>query len=84
MPALIVLILILCVRSIFLPGASEGLAFLFSVDWGNLANPAIWVEALIQNAWDTRSRLGFGFMLCGLYAGQGRYNSKCSPFTNRQ
>ena len=70
MPALIVLILILCVRSVFLPGASDGLAFLFSVDWGNLAHPTIWVEALIQNAWDTGA--GWGLVLC--YAAYMRDN----------
>lgn len=62
MPTLIGLIVILCIRAVLLPGASEGLAFLFSVDWGNLAEPTIWIEALIQNAWDTGA--GWGLVLC--------------------
>lgn len=62
MPILLVLIIVLVVRSLFLPGASEGLAFLFTVDWGNLANPRIWIEALTQNAWDTGA--GWGLVLC--------------------
>ena len=45
-----------------MPGASEGLSYLFTVDWGNLANPRIWIEALIQNAWDTGA--GWGLVLC--------------------
>jgi NSS family neurotransmitter:Na+ symporter len=61
-PALLALIIVLVVRSLFLPGASEGLAYLFTVDWGNLANPKIWIEALTQNAWDTGA--GWGLVLC--------------------
>ncbi len=62
MPALVALILILVLRSLFLPGASEGLTYLFTVDWGNLTNPRIWIEALTQNAWDTGA--GWGLVLC--------------------
>jgi len=62
MPILLVLIVVLVVRSLFLPGASDGLAYLFTVDWGNLANPKIWIEALTQNAWDTGA--GWGLVLC--------------------
>jgi len=70
MPILIFLILVLTVRALFLPGASEGLSFLFTIDWANLAHPKIWVEALIQNAWDTGA--GWGLVLC--YAAYMRKN----------
>ena len=70
MPILILLILVLTVRALFLPGASQGLSFLFTIDWANLAHPKIWVEALIQNAWDTGA--GWGLVLC--YAAYMRKN----------
>ncbi len=61
MPALLVLILVLVGRAITLPGASEGLAYLFGIDWSGLASARIWVEALTQNAWDTGA--GWGLVL---------------------
>jgi NSS family neurotransmitter:Na+ symporter len=84
MPILLGLVVILVVRSLFLPGASEGLSFLFTVDWENLANPRIWIEALTQNAWDTGA--GWGLVLC--YAAYMRENEDTAlnavvlPFTN--
>ena len=62
MPALLVLVVILTVRAVMLPGAGEGLTYLFTVDWANLAEPRIWIEALVQNAWDTGA--GWGLVLC--------------------
>ncbi len=62
MPALILLILVLTVRALFLDGATEGLRFLFHVDWHRLSEPRIWIEALTQNAWDTGA--GWGLVLC--------------------
>ena len=62
MPALLVLVLILTGRALTLPGAGDGLDFLFSVDWSALGNARLWVEALTQNAWDTGA--GWGLVLC--------------------
>ncbi|RMG20901.1 MAG: sodium-dependent transporter [Bacteroidetes bacterium] len=62
MPSLIGIILILTVRALFLPGAAEGLSYMFSVDWHALTNAQLWIEALIQNAWDTGA--GWGLVLC--------------------
>ena len=70
MPALLVLVLILTGRALTLPGAGEGLDFLFSVDWSALGNARLWVEALTQNAWDTGA--GWGLVLC--YAAYLREN----------
>ncbi len=64
MPLLLVLIVLLAVRAVTLPGAVEGLRFLFSPDWEALAAPRIWLEALTQNAWDT----GAGWGLVVAYA----------------
>jgi NSS family neurotransmitter:Na+ symporter len=60
-PALLVLVLIAVVRALTLPGASAGLAYLFTPDWSTLASPTVWLEALTQNAWDTGA--GWGLIL---------------------
>ncbi|MBI3983584.1 MAG: sodium-dependent transporter [Gemmatimonadetes bacterium] len=62
MPTLIVLVFLLAIRAVTLPGAGDGLAYLFSVDWSALGNARVWVEALTQNAWDTGA--GWGLILC--------------------
>ena len=62
MPTLVILVMCLAVRALFLPGASDGLAFLFGVDWAALGNARVWIEALTQNAWDTGA--GWGLVLC--------------------
>ncbi len=60
-PALVILVVVLAIKALTLPGASEGLAFLFTPDFGELANVRIWLEALTQNAWDTGA--GWGLVL---------------------
>ena len=60
-PSLIFLVLVLTVRAVTLPGATAGLAFLFTPDWAALANYEIWIQALTQNAWDTGA--GWGLVL---------------------
>ena len=62
MPLLLLLVVVLTVRAATLPGASAGLGYLFGVDWGELMNARLWLEALTQNAWDTGA--GFGLVLC--------------------
>jgi NSS family neurotransmitter:Na+ symporter len=63
-PSLIALVVLLAIRAVTLPGASEGLAFLFTPDLAALADHRIWIEALTQNAWDT----GAGWGLVVTYA----------------
>ncbi|MBT8396532.1 MAG: sodium-dependent transporter [Gemmatimonadetes bacterium] len=63
-PSLIVLVIVLAIKALTLPGASRGLAFLFTPNWADLANYRIWLEALTQNAWDT----GAGWGLALTYA----------------
>jgi neurotransmitter:Na+ symporter, NSS family len=60
-PSLIVLVVVLAVKALTLPGASEGLAFLFTPNLSELANYEIWLQALTQNAWDTGA--GWGLVL---------------------
>lgn len=63
-PGLFVLVVVLAIRAVTLPGAEAGLAFLFTPDLGELAEPRIWLAALTQNAWDT----GAGWGLALAYA----------------
>jgi neurotransmitter:Na+ symporter, NSS family len=60
-PGLIILVVILAIRAITLPGASAGLAFLFTPHLSDLANGELWLQALTQNAWDTGA--GWGLVL---------------------
>ena len=60
-PTLLVIVVIAVVRALTLPGAGAGLAYLFTPEWSQLAQPRIWLEALTQNAWDTGA--GWGLIL---------------------
>ena len=60
-PGLIILIVILAIRAVTLPGAMEGIAFLFTPKLSELTDARIWLEALTQNAWDTGA--GWGLVL---------------------
>ncbi len=68
MPTLIVLVVILTLRAVTLPGAGEGLSYLYGVDWHRLGDASIWLNALTQNAWDT----GAGWGLALVYAAYAR------------
>jgi SNF family Na+-dependent transporter len=63
-PMLFALVFLLVVRAVTLPGAEDGLAFLYTVHWRELSDARIWLEALTQNAWDT----GAGWGLALTYA----------------
>ena len=60
-PSLLILVVVLAIKALTLPGASAGLAFLFTPDLSELANYEIWIQALTQNAWDTGA--GWGLVL---------------------
>ncbi len=65
-PSLFVLLLLALVRSVTLPGAGDGLRFLFTVDWALLGDANTWIEAMCQSAWSTGA--GWGLMLTyGVY-----------------
>lgn len=60
-PALLLIVLGSVGRALTLPGAGDGLAFLFTPDWTTLRDPEVWLQALTQNAWDTGA--GWGLIL---------------------
>ncbi|QKS72195.1 sodium-dependent transporter [Paenalkalicoccus suaedae] len=61
MPLLALIVIILAGYSLTLSGASEGLAFLFSPDWGAFGDPSVYAAAIGQ-AFFTLS-LGMGAMI---------------------
>lgn len=61
-PLLILIIFAAVTRALFLPGAFEGVSYLFSIEWSQLRTPELWLQALTQNAWDTGA--GWGLFLC--------------------
>ncbi len=60
-PALFVIIILSVIRALTLKGAWDGVAYFFTVDWEQLSQPKIWIQALTQNAWDTGA--GWGLFL---------------------
>jgi neurotransmitter:Na+ symporter, NSS family len=68
--ALLVIILVLAVRAAILPGAAEGLRYLFVPDWPRLGDARLWLEAFTQVAWST----GAGWGLLMVYAVYARDN----------
>lgn len=60
-PTLLIIVLFSVIRALTLPGAWEGIRYLFTPEWSQLLKPKIWLEALTQNAWDTGA--GWGLFL---------------------
>lgn len=62
--ALLLILIILAARAVTLPGATEGLRYLFVPDWSQIFNARVWLEAFTQVAWST----GAGWGLLMVYA----------------
>lgn len=60
-PALFVILAVLTVRAVTLPGAAEGLRYLFVPEWGRLGNSQVWLQAFSQMAFSTGA--GWGLYL---------------------
>jgi len=60
-PALLALIIVSAIRAITLPGAVQGLEYLFTPDLKTVLDYRVWLQALTQNAWDTGA--GWGLIL---------------------
>jgi NSS family neurotransmitter:Na+ symporter len=60
-PSLLILIIASAARAVTLPGATRGLAYLFTPDLEALLDYRVWLQALTQNAWDTGA--GWGLIL---------------------
>ncbi|ELZ04825.1 sodium:neurotransmitter symporter [Natrialba asiatica DSM 12278] len=60
-PALVISLVIMAIRGLTLPGASEGIAFTFGVQWEYLVASETWIAALGQALFSTG--LGWGIAL---------------------
>jgi NSS family neurotransmitter:Na+ symporter len=60
-PTLLGIVILAVIRALTLPGAGEGVSYLFTPQWSQLGQPKVWLEALTQNAWDTGA--GWGLFL---------------------
>ena len=60
-PALFLILIVASIRSLTLPGALQGLNFLFTPNLDQLLNYRIWLQGLTQAAWSTGA--GWGLML---------------------
>ncbi|MCI8609727.1 MAG: sodium-dependent transporter [Firmicutes bacterium] len=60
-PILGICVIIIAVKSVMLPGATEGLQYLFHIDTAYLLKANTWLEALAQTAWSMGP--GFGLIL---------------------
>jgi NSS family neurotransmitter:Na+ symporter len=57
-PALFVLLIVAMIRALFLPGALDGLAYLFTPHSDTLFNGKTWISALAQSAWSCSAGMG--------------------------
>ncbi|MEP7194416.1 MAG: sodium-dependent transporter [Actinomycetota bacterium] len=60
-PLLVIAFLALVIRSLFLPGAADGLNALFTPDWGALTDAGVWAAAFGQIFFSLS--VGFGIMI---------------------
>ncbi|KAB2333291.1 sodium-dependent transporter [Cytobacillus depressus] len=69
LPLLFLMLIFTAIRSITLPGAMEGLSYMFTPQWEYLGKASTWIQALSQSAWS----VGAGW---GLYATYAIYTKK--------
>ena len=79
-PVLLICMVIIVIRAITLPGASEGLQYMFHIDASYLLKANTWLEALAQTAWS----MGPGFGLILSYAVYTKANSDITLTTVTQ
>lgn len=79
-PTLLTIMLVSLVRSLTLPEAFTGIAYLFTPEWKQLLEPTLWLEALTQNAWDTGAGWGL-FLTYAAYMQKGQPVVKNAFFT---
>lgn len=60
-PTLLLIVMLSVIRALTLPGAWDGVTYLFNPQWNQLLDPEVWLAALTQNAWDTGA--GWGLFL---------------------
>lgn len=79
-PILGICVLIIIIKAVTLPGAVNGIQYLFHIDWSYLAKANTWLEAMAQTAWS----MGPGFGLILSYAVYTKANSDITLTTVTQ
>lgn len=67
MPLLFVILIIFCIHSLFLPGATQGLTFLFKPDFSRLS-PSVWLGAMGQAFFSLSIGLGCLITYAGYFS----------------
>jgi NSS family neurotransmitter:Na+ symporter len=80
-PTLLVIVLGTLIWAMTLPGAMEGVKFLFTPDWKQFLNPTGWVNALSQISWDTSAAYG-AFLTYAIYMQHVRSSARSFPGLN--
>lgn len=80
MPGLFIILLILVARAVTLPGAAEGINFMFKPNFVALADPLTWFNALAQ-ALFSLSLLGSTLVIYGSYLPKGSDIPKAAGYT---
>jgi NSS family neurotransmitter:Na+ symporter len=80
MPALFVIMIVLVIRAVTLPGAIEGINFMFAPNFAALADPFTWFNALAQ-ALFSLSLLGCTLVIYGSYLPKDTDIPKAAGYT---
>ncbi len=78
-PTLFIILILLAGYAFFLPGRSQGAAFIFNTDFSRLADYRVWLEALTQSAWSTGA--GWGIALTYACYSREQDDPVLTPFT---
>jgi len=60
-PTLFILLMVVAAFAIQMPGGTQGLEYLFTIDVEKFKDPIIWIEAITDSAWSTGA--GWGLMI---------------------
>ncbi len=80
LPGLLILMVVLAIRAVTLPGAVEGIRFMFAPNFGALADPLTWFNALAQ-ALFSLSLLGCTLVIYGSYMPKGTDIPQAAAYT---
>lgn len=60
-PSLFGLLIIIMIIALNMKNGTQGLEYMFDINWSHFSNPTIWIEALSQSAWSTGA--GWGLIM---------------------
>ena len=60
-PSLFGLLIVIMIIALNMKNGTQGLEYMFGINWTHFSNPTIWIEALSQSAWSTGA--GWGLIM---------------------